>query len=134
LGDFPFIHLVKLDLDIRVFLAPIDEQAAERLSDWGHEDTETNTADLTGPIATPRLKHRVEVRENTSDMNHNCLAACREACPEAAPLKDRQTEFILQPANPAADGGSGKTERFGGTTKTAELGGSRQISETRYVH
>jgi hypothetical protein len=48
LGDFPFIHLMKLDLGIRVFLAPIDEQAAERLSDWGHEDTETNTADLTG--------------------------------------------------------------------------------------
>ena len=32
LGDFPFIHLMKLDLGIRVFLAPIDEQAAERLS------------------------------------------------------------------------------------------------------
>jgi hypothetical protein len=56
---------------------------------------------LTGPIPTSRLKYRVEVRENTSDMHHHCFAACREAYPEAAPLKDRQTEFILQPANPA---------------------------------
>jgi hypothetical protein len=95
-GTFDFVgrsaeiaHLVVRD-GIRVFLAPIDEQAAERLSDWGHEDTETNTADLTGPIATSRLKYRVEVRENTSDMHHHCFAACREAYPEAAPLKDHR--------------------------------------------